>query len=105
VWQASVGLSAVKTSDPAILFANAGVTYSKRGSFDDIDNNPVTGNPGDVQLGNSYYFGAGVAFAFNERTSLSISLSGRLSARARTRYRGGPWTKVIGSDANAAMFN
>lgn len=105
VWQASVGLSAVKTSDPAILFANAGMTYSKRGSFDDIDNNPVTVNPGDVKLGNSYYFGAGVAFAFNERTSLSISLSDRLSARARTRYRGGPWTKVIGSDANAAMFN
>ena len=104
-WQASVGLSAVKTSDPAILFGNIGYTYSFESSFDDIDNNPDTVNPGKVKLGDSFYFGAGVAFAFNERTSLSISLSDRLSARARTRYEGAPWAKVIGSDGNAAMFN
>ena len=104
-WQASIGLSAVKTSDPAILFGNIGYTYAFESSFDDIDNNPDTVNPGKVKLGDSFYFGAGVAFAFNERTSLSISLSDRLSARARTRYEGGPWTKVIGSDGNAAMFN
>ena len=48
---------------------------------------------------------AGVAFAFNERTSFSMSFSNRLSARARTRVDGQPWLKVIGSDANAAMFN
>jgi len=105
VWQASVGLSAVKTTDPAILFGNVGVAYSRQGSFDDLDNNPDTVNPGDVKLGNSFYFGAGVAFAFNERTSLSISLSDRVSARARTRYKGTSWSKVIGSDGNAAMFN
>jgi len=105
VWQASLGLSAVKTTDPAILFGNIGYTHSFKGSFDDLDNNPDTVNPGDVRLGRSFYFGAGVAFAFNERTSLSISLSDRMSARARTRYAGGPWSKVIGSDANAAMFN
>ncbi|AKC88281.1 hypothetical protein WQ53_07980 [Pseudoxanthomonas suwonensis] len=104
-WQASVGLSAVKTSDPAIMFGNIGYTYSREASFDDIDNNPATVNPGDVKLGNSFYFGAGVAFAFNERTSFSMSLSNRLSARARTRYDGQPWSKVIGSDANSAMFN
>ncbi len=105
VWQTSIGVSAVKTTDPAILFGNIGYTYSFEGSFDDLDNNPDTVNPGDVKLGDSYYYGAGVAFAFNERTSFSMSLSNRLSARARTRYEGGPWTKVIGSDANSAMFN
>ncbi len=105
VWQASVGFSAVKTSDPAILFGNIGYTHSFKSSFDDLDNNPDTVNPGDVRLGRSFYFGAGVAFAFNERTSLSISLSDRMSARARTRYDGTAWSKVIGSDANAAMFN
>jgi hypothetical protein len=105
VWQANVGVSAVKTADPAILFANAGFIYSFDRSFDDIDSNPDTINPGDVGLGNSWYFGAGVAFAFNERTSLSISFSDKLSARASTRYKGGPWTKIIGSDANAATFN
>ncbi|HRF83267.1 MAG TPA: hypothetical protein PLO34_02400, partial [Pseudoxanthomonas sp.] len=104
-WQASIGVSAVKTSDPAILFGNIGYTYSFRASFDDIDSNPDTVNPGDVRLGQSFYYGAGVAFAFNERTSFSMSLSNRLSARARTRTEGQPWLKVIGSDANAAMFN
>lgn len=105
VWQASVGLSAVKTTDPAILFGNIGYTHAFRSSFDDLDNNPDTVSPGEVELGRAFYFGAGVAFAFNERTSLSISLSNRLAARARTRPRDGEWSKVIGSDANAAMFN
>ena len=104
-WQASLGVSAVKTTDPAILFANLGYTYSFKSSFDDIDNNPDTVNPGDVKLGDSFYYGAGVAFAFNERTSFSMSLSNRLSARAQTRTEGQPWLKVIGSDANSAMFN
>ena len=104
-YQASIGVSAVKTSDPAILYGNFGYTYSFESSFDDIDNNPDTVNPGDVKLGESFYFGAGVAFAFNERTSFSMSLSNRLSARTRTRYEGQPWSKVIGSDANSALFN
>jgi len=105
VWQANIGLSAVKTADPAILFANIGYIYSFKRSFDDIDSNPDTVNPGSVRLGDSYYFGAGVAFAFNERTSLSISFSDKLSARASTRYQGGQWVKVIGSDANAGTLN
>jgi hypothetical protein len=105
VWQANVGLSAVKTADPAILFANIGYVHSCEASFDDLDANPDTVNPGDVKLGGSLYFGAGVAFAFNERTSLSMSFSDKLSRRASTRYRGGQWVKVIGSDANAATLN
>lgn len=105
LWQANVGVSMVKTADPAILFANLGYNHAFARSFDDLDNNPDTVNPGEVQLGRSFYFGAGVAFAFNERTSLSISFSDRLSARARTRYEDEDWVKVIGSDANSAMFN
>lgn len=105
VWQANLGVSMVKTADPAILFANFGYIYSQQGSFDDLDSNPDTVNPGDVKLGNVFYAGAGLAFAFNERTSLSLSYSGRFSARARTRYRGGEWVKVIGSDGNAGTLN
>ena len=105
LWQANIGLSAVKSADPAILFGNIGYVRSFKRSFDDIDANPDTVNPGEVNLGNSYYFGAGVAFAFNERTSLSISFSDRMSARASTRYKGGKWMKVIGSDGNAGTLN
>lgn len=105
VWQSNIGVSAIKTMDPAIVFANLGYIHSFPRSFGDIDTDPQTRNPGDVKLGNSYYLGAGVAFAFNERTSLSLSFSDRLSAKASLRYKGAPWTKVIGSDANAATFN
>jgi len=105
VWQANLGVSTVKTMDPAIVFANLGYIHSFPHGFGDIDTDPQTRNPGQVQLGKAWYFGAGVAFAFNERTSLSLSFSDRLSARARLRYTGAPWTKVIGSDANAATFN
>lgn len=105
VWQAGLGLSMVKASDPAILFGNIGFTHSFQRSFDDIDSDPETTNPGRVALGNAFYFGAGVAFAFNERTSLSISFSDRMAARARTRYAGSDWIKIVGSDANAGTLN
>ncbi|MHB1272955.1 MAG: hypothetical protein ACYCZD_09345 [Rhodanobacter sp.] len=105
VWQANVGMSAVKTMDPAIVFANLGYIHSFPRSFDDIDTDPQTRSPGTVKLGNSYYFGAGVAFAFNERTSMSLSFNDKLSNKASLHQKGSPWTKVIGSDANAATFN
>ncbi|AMJ57101.1 MULTISPECIES: hypothetical protein [Stenotrophomonas] len=105
LWQANIGLSAVKSADPAILFGNIGYVRSFKRSFNDIDANPDTVNPGEVVLGDSYYFGAGIAFAFNERTSLSISFSDRMSARASTRYKNGKWMKVIGSDGNAGTLN
>lgn len=105
VWQAGLGLSMVKATDPAILFGNIGFTHSFPRSFDDIDSDPETTNPGRVALGNAFYFGAGVAFAFNERTSLSISFSDRMAARARTRYAGSDWVKIVGSDANAGTLN
>ena len=106
VWQASASLSAVKATEPAILFGNIGYTHSFVGSFDDLDNNPATVNPGKVRLGRAFTLGAGVAFAFNERTSLSIAYNNRFNARARTRYDGAEaWTKLIGTDGNAATLS
>ncbi len=105
LWQANIGLSAIKTMDPAIMFANLGYIYSASRSFGDIDTDPETLTPGKVKLGNAYYYGAGVAFAFNEQTSMSFSFSDKLSAKASLRYQDAPWTKVIGSDANAATFS
>ena len=105
LWQASLNISAVKTMDPAIVFANIGYGHAFARKFPDIDTDPQTTTPGSVALGNSYYLGAGVAFAFNDRTSLSLSFSDKISDAASIRQSGGPWTKVIGSDANAATFS
>jgi len=105
LWTANLGLSMVKTIDPAILFANIGFGHSWSHSFGDLDNNPDTINPGRVQLGNVYTLGGGVAFAFNERSSLSLSFSDRINAKARVQPKGGTWGSVIGSDGQAATFN
>jgi hypothetical protein len=105
VWQATVASSFVKTMDPAIVFGNVGVIHSFTRSFNDIDTDPEVVTPGSVKLSNVYYFGAGIAFAFNDRASLSMSFSDRINGKDSLQATGGPWTKIIGSQANAATLN
>lgn len=105
VWQAAFGSSFVKTMDPAIVFGNIGYIHSFTRSFNDIDTDPQVTTPGSVMLADIYYFGAGLAFAFNDRTSLSLSFSDRINGKDSLRAVGGPWTKIIGSQANAATLN
>ncbi|MBE1160403.1 transporter [Dyella acidiphila] len=105
VWQATLGTSFVKTMDPAIVFGNVGYVHSFTRSFSDIDTDPDVTTPGSVKLSDIYYFGAGIAFAFNDRASLSLSFSDRINGKDSLRSTGGPWTKIIGSQANAATLN
>ncbi|GFZ92443.1 hypothetical protein [Dyella caseinilytica] len=105
VWQATVGSSFVKTMDPAIVFGNIGYIHSFTRSFSDIDTDPTITTPGSVKLSDIYYYGAGIAFAFNDRASLSLSFSDRINGKDSLRETGGPWTKIIGSQANAAQLN
>lgn len=103
VWQLSTGFSAVKTLDPAILFASVNYGTSFKKSFDDISYQP--GNqPGQVRLGDWFSYGMGVAFALNERFSLSFSIDQRISQKAEQGFDGMPMEKVIGSDGNSASF-
>ena len=104
LWSISNSLSFVKTTDPAILFANIGYTYNLEGSFSDISSS-AGDQPGDVRLGDSIFYGLGMAFALNERMSMSMSLSQRISQKSQTRNAGDSWQKIIGSDGNAATFN
>lgn len=104
LYSLTTGLSFVKTTDPALLFANIGYTHHFEGSFDDISSS--TGNqPGKVKLGDSIHYGVGMAFALNERTSLSMSLSQRISQDSETQFDGAAKQTVIGSDGNAATFS
>jgi len=105
VWQATLGASFVKTMDPAIVFGNIGDIHSFSRSFRDIDTDPQVITPGSVRLADVYYYGAGLAFAFNERSSLSLSFSDRINGKDSLRQSGGSWTKIIGSQANAATLN
>ena len=105
VWGVNFGASMLKTLDPAILFANVGITHTFARHFADLDTSPDTVSPGKVDLGNAFNYGVGVAFALNERMSLSMSLAQRLNGSARIRPDAtGLWEKIIGSDGNAATL-
>lgn len=104
-WSATAGISLVKTLDPAVLFGNLAYTHNFAEEFDDISAQQGVKVPGSVKLGDYFQFGLGMAFALNERMSLSISFSELISRSSRIKYQGGGWQTVNGSDANAAYFN
>nr|WP_090276351.1 hypothetical protein [Halopseudomonas litoralis] len=104
-WSATAGISLVKTLDPAVVFGNLAYTHNFAEDFSDISAQREIEVPGSVKLGDYFQFGLGMAFALNERMSLSISFSELISRSSRIRYDGGNWQTVDGSDANAAYFN
>lgn len=105
VWGGSVGLSFVSTLDPAILFANFGYTYTHTEDFDDISSTPDNIQPGKVSLGDSWQYGVGMAFALNDRMSLSMAYSHSITGTSKTKPEDGEWSEIIGSDSNAASLN
>jgi hypothetical protein len=105
VWSVTPGIALVKTMDPAVVFGNFSYTYNMEESFSDISPERGIKVPGKVDLGNWFQFGLGVAFALNERASLSMSFSELISQKSRVKPNGQNWQSVSGSDANAAYFN
>ncbi|MDU1142238.1 transporter [Aeromonas rivipollensis] len=103
LWQLSTGFSLVKTMDPAILFANLNYGHSLKQDFDDVSYQPGD-QPGSIQLGDWYEYGLGVAFALNERFSLSFNINQRITLESSQGAEGFDMEKVTGSDANAASF-
>ena len=105
VWSISPGISLVKTYDPAVLFGSLSYTYNLEDSFSDISSTEGQKVPGKIKLGDSFQIGAGVAFALNEKMSMSFSVTDVIQRRSKTKADGEDWTTVTGSDANAAYFN
>lgn len=105
VWSITPGISVVKTVDPAVLFGNLSYTYNLEESFDDISPTQNQKVGGKVRLGNWFQYGLGMAFALNERMSLSFSYSQLISQKSKIKPDGGDWQTVSSSDANAAYFN
>ncbi|MGV8842642.1 MAG: hypothetical protein ACOH2I_05220 [Pseudomonas sp.] len=105
IWSITPGISLVKTLDPAVIFGNLSYTYNLEDSFSDISPQRGVKVAGDVDQGNWIQFGMGVAFALNERMSLSMSFSELISQKSRIKQKGQSWQSIVGSDANAAYFN
>ena len=103
-WGASIGFSALKTVDPLIMFGSFSFFRNFDQGFDDISEGPGL-QPGNVKPGDSFQYGAGVAFAVNERASLSFSFSQRFVESTSLKFRGGDFTPIVGSHANVASLN
>jgi hypothetical protein len=104
LWAASAGFSVLKSLDPMVVFGSVNYFHNFRKSFGDIDEAPGD-QPGRVDIGDAFQYGAGVAFALNERSSLSTSFTQRFVRSTWLRSATGHWQKVIGSMANVALLN
>ena len=104
VWGASVGVSALKTLDPMVVFGS--VTYFRNFPRDFVDIDEAVGDqPGRVDVGNAYQVGAGIAFALNEKSSISASYTQRIVEQSKIRREGQDWQGIIGSQANVGFVN
>jgi hypothetical protein len=105
VWSLTPGLSLIKTIDPAVLFGSIAYTYNMEESFGDISPTQDTKVPGKVKLGDTFQIGAGIAFALNEKMSMSFSVSDLIAMKSKIKQQGQGWETVSNSDANAGYFN
>lgn len=105
VWTITPGLSFVSTSDPAIFFGSVSYYYNLQKSFPDISTTAGVVQPGQVQLGNAFQYSLGMAYALNDRLSISSSFADRIQGQTKVRALGGAWTPVVGSEANVAVAN
>ncbi|HEY1609527.1 MAG TPA: hypothetical protein VGG24_09690 [Paraburkholderia sp.] len=104
-WNVTAGMSVLKTYDPVVLFGSLSYTYNVARSFSDISSVIGQTEPADVKLGNIIQFGGGVALAFSDKDSASISYTMALQPRSETRAPGGSWTGVPGSQTTASVLN
>lgn len=106
LWGVQTGLSFLKTVDPAILFGHISWRHYFEDSFNDLGSDPdALPSPGDVQLGDQYQFALGIAFALNERTSLSTSFTQRFIDETEITRDGFGTQTVVGSDTTTGTFD
>jgi hypothetical protein len=104
VYGASLGLSALKTLDPLVVFGSFTYFHNFSRNFDDIDEIPGD-QPGRVKIGNAYQLGAGLAFALNDKSSISMSYTQRIVERTSLTPENRDQRIVVGSQANVALMN
>ncbi|MGF6922032.1 hypothetical protein [Paraburkholderia sp. 40] len=104
-WNITAGLSVLKTYDPVVLFGSVSYTYNLARSFADISSVQGQTEPATVKLGDIVQFGGGVALAFSDKDSASVSFTMALEPESQTKSPGGSYQKVPGSETTAAAMN
>ncbi|HKJ23435.1 MAG TPA: tetratricopeptide repeat protein, partial [Myxococcota bacterium] len=88
-WGASLGLTFVKTVDPAVLFFSTNY-FAGFGRHLDA---------GDFDPGDTFEYSMGLAFSLNERIAMTTSLQHRITSRSKL-----DGDKILRSDANSATL-
>ncbi len=104
VYGGSLGVAVLKTLDPMVVFGNFTYFHNFERDFADIDENEGD-VPGRVTLGDAWQFGAGLAFALNDKSSIAMSYSQRIVNRTRLTPEGLGERVVAGSQANVGIVN
>lgn len=104
VWGASMGFSALKTLDPMVVFGSVNYFHNFKRKFGDIDE-ALGEQPGQVNVGDAIQFGAGLAYALNDRSSISMSYTQRLVQHTKVAREGQSMQKIVGSQANVGLVN
>ena len=112
-WGLSAGMSILKTIDPMVVFGSVSYFHNFAQDFADVSEvaaiDPVTRlevpQPGRAKFGDAFQFGAGIAFALNEKSSLSTSFTQRIVARSRLQQPGLANERIVGSQANIGTLN
>ena len=104
-WNVTAGVSVLKTYDPVVLFGSVSYTYNISRSFSDISSVVGQTEPADVKLGDIYQFGGGVALAFSDKDSASISYTMAIEPESKTKAPGAGWVGVPGSQTTASTLN
>jgi len=104
-WNITAGVSVLKTYDPVVLFGSVSYTYNLARSFADISSVEGQVEPATVKLGDIVQFGGGVALAFSDKDSASVSFTMALEPESKTRAPGGSYQGVPGSETTAAVMN
>ena len=104
-WNVTAGLSVLKTYDPVVLFGSLSYTYNLARSFNDVSSVEGQTSPAKVKLGDIIQWGGGMALAFSEKDSASVSYTMAIEPQSETQAPGQGWQKVPGSETVAAAVN
>lgn len=104
VYGGSLGVAVLKTLDPMVVFGNFTYFHNFARDFADIDENEGD-VPGRVAIGDAWQFGAGLAFALNDKSSIAMSYSQRIVNRTRLTPEELSERVVAGSQANVGIVN
>ncbi|MGF6755357.1 hypothetical protein [Paraburkholderia sp. GAS42] len=104
-WNITAGMSVLKTYDPVVLFGSVSYTYNIARSFADISSVSGQTQPATVKLGDIVQFGGGVALAFSDKDSASISYTMAIEPSSKTKSPGSDYVKVPGSETTASVLN